>query len=81
VPDYALDHHQEGERERLRLMSRLLDPTHRRHIEELGSGAENQQAAQQSERAKQLGRSLRYEELGIFVFLVGVGLTTAGAIA
>ncbi|MGA2322052.1 MAG: methyltransferase domain-containing protein [Solirubrobacteraceae bacterium] len=38
MPDYVLDHHQEGERERLRLMSRLLDPMHRRHIEELGIG-------------------------------------------
>lgn len=31
-----MDHHQPGERERLALMSRLLDPMHRRHIEQLG---------------------------------------------
>ena len=35
VPEYVLDHHQEGERQRLALMSRLLDPMHRRHIERL----------------------------------------------
>ena len=33
---YVLDHHNEGERQRLALMSRLLDPMHRRHIEQLG---------------------------------------------
>jgi SAM-dependent methyltransferase len=38
VPEYVLDHHQEGERQRLALMSRLLDPMHRRHIERLGVG-------------------------------------------
>jgi SAM-dependent methyltransferase len=38
VSDYVLDHHQEGERQRLALMSRLLDPMHRRHIERLGAG-------------------------------------------
>jgi SAM-dependent methyltransferase len=38
VPDYVLDHHNRGERERLALMSRLLDPLHRRHIEELSIG-------------------------------------------
>jgi protein-L-isoaspartate O-methyltransferase len=36
VPEYVLDHHQEGERQRLALMSRLLDPMHRRHLDELG---------------------------------------------
>src|SRR5262245_37198254 len=36
MPEYVLDHHREGERQRLDLMSRLLDPMHRRHIEELG---------------------------------------------
>jgi len=36
VPEYVLDHHQEGERLRLGLMSRLLDPMHRRHLERLG---------------------------------------------
>jgi 2-polyprenyl-3-methyl-5-hydroxy-6-metoxy-1,4-benzoquinol methylase len=35
---YVLDHHQEGEPERLALMSRLLDPMHRGHIERLGVG-------------------------------------------
>jgi 2-polyprenyl-3-methyl-5-hydroxy-6-metoxy-1,4-benzoquinol methylase len=34
--EYVLDHHLEGERSRLALMSRLLDPMHRRHIESLG---------------------------------------------
>jgi SAM-dependent methyltransferase len=36
VPEYVLDHHNEGERQRLALMSRLLDPMHRRHIDGLG---------------------------------------------
>jgi SAM-dependent methyltransferase len=36
VPEYVLDHHQAGERERLALMSRLLDPMHRRHLERSG---------------------------------------------
>jgi SAM-dependent methyltransferase len=39
MADYVLDHHLEGERARLALMSRLLDPMHRRHIESLGVGA------------------------------------------
>ncbi len=39
MPEYVLDHHLEGERGRLALMSRLLDPMHRRHIESLGIGA------------------------------------------
>jgi SAM-dependent methyltransferase len=38
VPEYVLDHHLEGEGSRLALMSRLLDPMHRRHIEWLGVG-------------------------------------------
>jgi SAM-dependent methyltransferase len=38
VPEYVLDHHLEGERARLALMSRLLDPMHRREIEALGVG-------------------------------------------
>lgn len=38
MPEYVLDHHQSGERQRLALMSRLLDPMHRRHIERLGIG-------------------------------------------
>jgi SAM-dependent methyltransferase len=36
VPEYVLDHHQQGERDRLALMSRLLDPMHRRHLDRLG---------------------------------------------
>ena len=35
MAEYVLDHHLEGERSRLALMSRLLDPMHRRHIESL----------------------------------------------
>jgi SAM-dependent methyltransferase len=35
MAEYVLDHHLEGERARLALMSRLLDPMHRRHIESL----------------------------------------------
>jgi len=34
--EYILDHHLEGEGGRLALMSRLLDPMHRRHLDELG---------------------------------------------
>ena len=36
MAEYVLDHHLEGEGARLALMSRLLDPMHRRHIESLG---------------------------------------------
>ena len=36
MSEYVLDHHQQGERRRLALMSRLLDPAHRRHLTELG---------------------------------------------
>jgi hypothetical protein len=32
----VLDHHLEGERARLTLMSRPFDPMHRRHVEALG---------------------------------------------
>lgn len=39
MPEYVLDHHQEGERERLALMSQLLDPMHRRYVERLGIGS------------------------------------------
>ncbi len=38
MSDYVLDHHGHGERERLALMSSLLDPMHRRHIDALGIG-------------------------------------------
>ena len=38
MSEYVLDHHHEGERERLALMSRLLDPMHRGHVERLGVG-------------------------------------------
>jgi SAM-dependent methyltransferase len=36
-PEYVLGHQQAGERERLALMSRLLDPMHRRHLERAGA--------------------------------------------
>jgi SAM-dependent methyltransferase len=36
MAEYVLDHHLEGERARLALMSQLLDPMHRRYIESLG---------------------------------------------
>jgi SAM-dependent methyltransferase len=39
MPEYVLDHHLGGERARLALMSRLLDPMHRRHVERLGIGS------------------------------------------
>src|SRR4051794_25666436 len=39
MSDYVLDHHREGERRRLELMSQLLDPMHRRYIEQLGIGS------------------------------------------
>jgi SAM-dependent methyltransferase len=35
--DYVMDHQLRGERARLVLMSRLLDPMHRRYIEQLGA--------------------------------------------
>src|SRR4029453_3535567 len=35
MPDYVLNHHLEGERKRLALMSELLDPMHRWYIESL----------------------------------------------
>lgn len=38
MAEYVLDHHLAGERSRLALMSRLLDPMHRRQIESLGVG-------------------------------------------
>jgi SAM-dependent methyltransferase len=38
VNEYVLDHHLEGEGRRLGLMSRLLDPMHRRHLGELRIG-------------------------------------------
>jgi SAM-dependent methyltransferase len=36
--EYVLDHHQKGERNRLALMSQLLDPVHRRCLDRLGIG-------------------------------------------
>ena len=39
MPAYVLDHHLHGEGARLALMSRLLDPMHRRYIEALGISA------------------------------------------
>ena len=38
MAEYVLDHHLDGERARLALMSQLLDPMHRRHLEALGAG-------------------------------------------
>jgi protein-L-isoaspartate O-methyltransferase len=38
---YVLDHHLEGEKKRLALMSQLLDPMHRRQIESLGISRED----------------------------------------
>jgi SAM-dependent methyltransferase len=35
VPEYVLSHHNEGERQRLALMSQLLDPLHRRLLSQL----------------------------------------------
>jgi ferric-dicitrate binding protein FerR (iron transport regulator) len=52
-----------------------------RRIDELSRGVEDRDAARESERSRQLGRRLRYEELGLLVFVGGVVLTTAGAIA
>jgi SAM-dependent methyltransferase len=40
MSEYVLDHHNAGERARLALMSRLLDPMHRRLIEPLGVPAD-----------------------------------------
>src|SRR6476659_5725778 len=39
---YVLDQHMEGEKRRLALMSLLLDPMHRRHLESLGIGRDAQ---------------------------------------
>ena len=36
MSQYVLDHHLEGEKKRLALMSQLFDPMHRRYIELLG---------------------------------------------
>jgi SAM-dependent methyltransferase len=36
MPEYVLGHHLKGEGKRLALMSELLDPMHRRHIESFG---------------------------------------------
>jgi len=36
MAEYVLDHHLDGERARLALMSHLLDSMHRRHLDELG---------------------------------------------
>jgi SAM-dependent methyltransferase len=42
MAQYVLDHHLEGEKKRLALMSQLLDPMHRRHIESLGISRDTQ---------------------------------------
>jgi len=49
-------------------------------IDEVHSDIESHQAADKCERARQLGQSLRYQELGILVFIVGVALTTVGSV-
>ena len=49
-------------------------------VGELRRGVEDREAARESERARQLGRRLRYEELGVGVFVVGVVLTTVGSL-
>ena len=49
-------------------------------IDDVRGDIENQQAAQESERARQLGRSLRYQELGIGLFIVGVAMATVGSV-
>jgi SAM-dependent methyltransferase len=36
MPEYVLGHHLKGERKRLALMSKLLDPMHRRYLQSLG---------------------------------------------
>lgn len=38
MTDYILEHHRAGEGARLALMSQLLDPMHRRYLDELGIG-------------------------------------------
>jgi hypothetical protein len=50
-------------------------------IDDLSRGVEDRETARESERERQLGRRLRYEELGLVVFVVGVVLTTVGAVA
>ena len=50
-------------------------------IDELSLGVAERDAERESERARQLGRRLRAEELGVLAFLVGVVLTTVGAVA
>ncbi len=63
---------------------RRAQAEHRKHLEgridEVKSGIESEQAAKESERARQLGRRLRYEEAGILLFAGGVLLTTVGSI-
>jgi hypothetical protein len=49
-------------------------------IDDMRKDVESRQAEQESKRARQLGRSLRYEELGIGVFVMGIVLTTVGSV-
>ena len=77
--------------ERVTLLEREVNELHRvtsdqraeveQRIGELQQSIENREAARESERARQLGRRLRAEQLGVLVFMIGVGLTTWGAIA
>jgi hypothetical protein len=39
MPEYVLDHHQQGERQRLAQRSQLLDPMQRHHLEGPGIGS------------------------------------------
>ena len=50
-------------------------------IHELKRGVDDRDARRDSEQAHHLGRMLRAQELGVLVFMVGVALTTVGAVA
>jgi hypothetical protein len=50
MAEYVLDHELEGEAARLALMSRLLDPMHRRQLEALGVGPGKAPAPLQRQR-------------------------------
>jgi hypothetical protein len=52
-----------------------------RQIDELRGTMEAREAARESEHAKQLGRRLRAEELGVAVFVVGLVLSTIGGLS
>jgi hypothetical protein len=52
-----------------------------RQLDELRSTMEEREATRESERAKQLGRRLRTEELGVAVFVIGIVLATLGGLS